>query len=83
MRLGDSSRQMWLGWSREQRQEKAGIRGVRRGRGEEWGHKGSSKWEQKPKENHNHMPSGYPASELSVQSLGSVPSLNGKRIILF
>lgn len=41
------------------------------------------KWEHRPKEDYNQMPSGCPASELSVQSLGLVPSLNGKGITLY
>lgn len=41
------------------------------------------RWEQKPKEDYNQMPSGCLASELSMQSVGLVPSLNGKGIILY
>lgn len=41
------------------------------------------RWEQKPKEDYNPVPAGRPASELSVQSLGLVPSLNGKGIVLY
>lgn len=58
---------MWLGWGREQGQEQDWREERHKGRAK-------NKWGQKSKQDYNQMLLGCPASALSMQSNGWVPS---------